>query len=148
MEKRVIIEKIKQRIKEGRFGRLGAQREFGLSEHQARRFVKIAKQEMQFKQEINFEPKEKIMTKGLTTEQLRAKFDNTFIVRNTAEKLEKDIFLSEAEFVQMCNFSNNAGYRNAIDHPQFEKYHGKAGGIRYWSHPDSIKQLKEEAVLK
>lgn len=86
---------------------------------------------------------------GLTSDQLRAKYDNKFIISEKAKTLKKDIFLTESQFKATCNFSGGAGYRDALNDPDFTKYRGKAsGGIVYWGHPDSIDSLKNEGILK
>ena len=84
---------------------------------------------------------------GLTESALRAKHDKVYIVSQIVEKLKKDIFLTDHEFVKMCNFSNLMGYRVILDHPDFSKFKGKAGSSTYWSHPDSIEKMKTEGVL-
>lgn len=91
------------------------------------------------------ETKEK--TIGLTESQLRAKFDTRFIVENKCKELKEGVFLTLAEFIQACGIRPGAGYRGVVDHPDYEKYRGKAGGTTYWSHPASIKKLKDEGVL-
>lgn len=91
------------------------------------------------------ETKEKAI--GLTESQLRAKFDTRFIVENKCKELKEGIFLTLAEFIQVCGIRPGAGYRGVVDHPDYEKYRGKAGGTTYWSHPASIRKLKDEGVL-
>lgn len=84
---------------------------------------------------------------GLSESELRAKFDINFIVQQAAQKLEKGTFLSEAEFIKLCNLRGMSGYRSVIDHPDFKDFRGRAGGQTYWSHPESIQKLKNEGVL-
>ena len=86
-------------------------------------------------------------TAGISEAQLRAKHDLRFIVESKCTELKKGIFMTQAEFVQVCRINPGAGYRGVIEHPEYEKYHGRAGSIIYWSHPDSIKKLKDEGVL-
>ena len=86
-------------------------------------------------------------TIGLSESELRAKFDLNFIVQQAARKLEKGTFLSEAEFIKLCNLRGMSGYRSVIDHPDFKDYRGRAGGQTYWSNPESIQKLKNEGVL-
>lgn len=90
---------------------------------------------------------EETKTIGLSESQLRAKFDTRFIVENKCKELKEGVFLTLAEFIQACGIRPGAGYRGVVDHPDYEKYRGKAGGTTYWSHPASIKKLKDEGVL-
>lgn len=84
---------------------------------------------------------------GISEKDLRAKHDLRFIVKHKCEELKSGVFLTQAEFVQFCKINPGAGYRGVIEHPEYEKFHGKAGGTVYWSHPDSIEKLKNEGVL-
>ena len=91
-------------------------------------------------------PKVEKMKKGITVSELRLKHDNKFIIKTNAKKLEKDMFLTDSEFRTSCNFTG--GYKDAIEHPDFSIYKGKAGSTIYWSHPESISRMKNEGVLK
>ena len=84
---------------------------------------------------------------GISESQLRAKHDLRFIVESKCLELKKGVFMTQAEFVQMCRINPGAGYRGVIEHPEYDKFHGRAGSIIYWSHPESIKKLKDEGVL-
>ena len=84
---------------------------------------------------------------GITEEQLRMKHDVKFQARKAAEALHKGSFITQSEFITQAGIKPSAGYRDIIEHPNFSKYRGKAGGIVYWGHPDSIKQMKDENVL-
>jgi len=148
MEREEILKQIIERKKTERYGRGQIMKDFGLTEGESKNLAKRADQYLVENKIINETPKIEMTVKGITIDQLRERYDNTYIVQKNAEQLKMDIFLTNAEFVQLCNFANNAGYRNAIEHPQFDKYHGKAGSVIYWSHPDSIKKLKDAAVLK
>lgn len=96
---------------------------------------------------VNLHNAEITKSVGLSEAQLRAKFDLRFIVESKCKELKEGNFLTLAEFIQLCGIRPGAGYRGIIDHPDYEKYHGKAGGTSYWSHPASIKKLKDEGVL-
>lgn len=84
---------------------------------------------------------------GISEAQLRAKHDLRFIVESKCTELKKGVFMTQAEFVQSCKINPSAGYRGVIEHPEYDKFHGRASGTIYWSHPDSIKKLKDEGVL-
>lgn len=84
---------------------------------------------------------------GISEAQLRARHDLRFIVERRCLELKSGVYMSLAEFIQFCGIRPGASYRGIVEHPDYDKYHGKAGGIVYWSHPDSIKKLKDEGVL-
>lgn len=84
---------------------------------------------------------------GLSEAQLRAKHDLRFIITTKCNELKTGNYLTEAEFVQFCSIRQGVGYKAMLSHPDYDKYHGKAGGVTYWSHPESIKKLKDEGVL-
>ena len=84
---------------------------------------------------------------GLSEQQLRAKHDMTYIVKQAVAQLKKGVFLTDSEFIQKSGLKASAGYRQVLDHPDFDNYKGRAGGKIYWSHPDSIKKMIEDSVL-
>ncbi len=156
MTEQEIVETMREKLRESEYGRVRAARDFNLSAHDARRLLIIAasgidvpdKQILhkQFKQEEKNESKE-VKTMGITMDELRSKIDNAFIVQKNADKLEKDRFLTQPEFIQTCGFASG-GYKFAIELPKFAKYRGKAGSVIYWGHPESILELKSEGHLK
>ena len=89
-----------------------------------------------------------IMPQGLNESQLRAKHDVKFIISNAAASLKKGIFLSDAEFIKLCNISSQQNFRMGLNDDEFNEYHGKASGVVYWSHPESIEQMKQESILR
>lgn len=90
----------------------------------------------------------KIKTKmGINENELRAKHDVRYQVSKAVETLKPSVYLTDSEFINNAKIKAGAGYRDILSHPDFETYHGKAGSIIYWSHPDSIGKLKEEGVL-
>ena len=85
---------------------------------------------------------------GITEEQLRMKHDVKFQIQNATKKLVKGIFLSQGEFIVEAGIKAGAGYRDILDHPDFAKYTGKAGSTAYWGHPESIKEMRDENILR
>ena len=85
---------------------------------------------------------------GLSEDQLRAKHDVKYQVKQAVKTLTEDVYLSTPEFIQHAKIKLGQGYRAVIDHPDFETYHGRTGSTVYWSHQDSIKKLKSEGVLQ
>jgi hypothetical protein len=84
---------------------------------------------------------------GLTIDQLRAKHDLNFIVSKTARELAKDVFYTEHEFLKLSGVKAGSGFRMALDNPELSRFKGRVQGITYWSHPESIKKMKEDGVL-
>lgn len=91
------------------------------------------------------EPAEKIA--GITEEQFRAKFDLNFIVGKKCKELQKGIYLSMSEFIKLCGITPGSGYRQVLEHPDFDSYRGRIRGEIYWSHPESITKMKTEGIL-
>ena len=85
---------------------------------------------------------------GITTEQLRMKHDVKFQIHSATQKLQKGLFLSQSEFIIEAGIKAGAGYRDILDHPDFASFTGKAGGTAYWGHPESIKEMKADNILR
>lgn len=85
---------------------------------------------------------------GITEAELRAKHDNTFILREKVKTLQKGMFIQDADFINLCQFRSGTGYRQACDHPEFQDYKGSAGGRVYWGCKEDIERLKREGVLR
>lgn len=84
---------------------------------------------------------------ALTEKDIRTKHDAAFKIRKAAEELKGDVFYTEFDFLKLCELPSG-GYRYLIDSGQFDMYRGRAGNITYWSHPDNIKRLKAEGILR
>ena len=95
--------------------------------------------------EVAQRPAEKIA--GITEEQFRAKFDLNFIVGKKCKELQKGIYLSMSEFIKLCGITPGSGYRQVLEHPDFDSYRGRIRGDIYWSHPESISKMKTEGIL-
>ncbi len=85
--------------------------------------------------------------KGLSEADIRAKHDTRFILSQIVKKLEKGLYVTDTDFIKQCDIKNHSGFRQILDDPDFRMYHGKAQGITYWSHPDSISKMKTEGIL-
>lgn len=101
------------------------------------------REEKKDKESFAFKP----LQMGITTEQLRAKHDANYIIMQATKKLEKDVFLTESEFIKISGIRMGSGYRQALDNPDLGKYKGRVQGVIYYSHPDSINKMKEEGIL-
>lgn len=83
---------------------------------------------------------------GLSEEELRAKIDPKFQVRQYLEQLVEGEYVTQADLVNACQL--NSGYKQVLESSEFESFRGKAAGTVYWGHPRSIKQLKDEQLLR
>ena len=89
----------------------------------------------------------KAKTGGLSAEELLLKHSPEHQIAHAAEQLVEGVYVAEAEFIR--NVGISGGYRHIVDREEFSKYRGKASGnVVYWSHPDSIKAMKEQRVLR
>jgi hypothetical protein len=84
--------------------------------------------------------------KGLSESEIRAKHDLKYIFGQAVRKLEKGLYITDADFIRQCDIKGT-GYRSTLDDPEFKRYKGRAGGIVYWSHPESIEKMKNEGIL-
>lgn len=143
-----IIDHIKQKRKEGIYGRMKIKADFPeLTSTKIKKAIYLAEGGTPTTDESLKEPlKTKRVKRGISILELRSKHDNKFILQTKVKRLEEDRFLTDSEFKTSCNL--NTGYKDTIELAEFSKYKGKAGSTIYWSHPDSIKQLKDEGVLK
>jgi len=96
---------------------------------------------------LKFEGETQSKKLGLNEAELRAMYDNTFILKTVVKTLTKDNFIQERDFVLLCKFKGTA-YRSAMQDKQFDPYHGIAGGVTYWGNKEDIQRLKDEGVLR
>lgn len=92
-------------------------------------------------------PEVTIQKVGLTEQELRKKYDLNYKVDAGVNNLQPGVFLTDFEFVKNCGIMYNGGYRIILDSGKYDKYKGRAQKTVYWSHPDSIKKMKDEGVL-
>jgi len=84
---------------------------------------------------------------SLSAEQLLLRHSTEHQIRHAAAELQEGRFIPEPEFIREIGIS--AGYRHIVERDEFEQYRGRAsGGIVYWSHPKSIKEMKAQHVLR
>lgn len=83
---------------------------------------------------------------GMSLSEFRAKHDVDFIVQNVLDSLDPEKVYEKSEVVQLTGL--RAGYPGlsaAIENAS--EYKGRAGGNSFWSHPDTIRQLKKETLM-
>ena len=82
----------------------------------------------------------------LTETELRAKHDNHYKVVKAAQALERGFYIENRDFTAALSLSGTSHSR-WTGNTAFDKYRGKAGGITYWSHPESIAKMKADGVF-
>jgi len=88
-------------------------------------------------------PKTKI---GMSLDEFRDKHDVEHIVAKTLKKLDKNLIYEKGDLIKLSGLSYGTQGLSAILESQ-SAYYGKIGGRVYFSHPDTIKTLKEQAKL-
>lgn len=93
---------------------------------------------------LKLRPKDKKY--GITASELRARHDVDYIILQTLEKLEKNRYYEKDEVRQMTGL--RAGYPGLSAALEAHKdYYGKADGKVYYGHPESINEMKSQAIL-
>ena len=83
---------------------------------------------------------------GITLDEFRRKYDVDYIVEQTMAKLDKNTIYEKGDIYKMTGLSPSySGLSAAIDN--CTDHHGKAGGKVLFSHPETIKTLKENAKM-
>lgn len=83
---------------------------------------------------------------GISLEEFRDKFDVEYIINKTLGKLDANLIYDKNDIVKLSGLSYNAQGLNTILE-SLTAYYGKTGGKIYYSHPDTINMLKEQAKL-
>ena len=86
---------------------------------------------------------------GISLEEFKNKYDPVTQVREAVKKLEKGTLYKRQEFVQKFGIKAVGGYREVLNNDEFEQYRGNVNNeIQYFGHPEDIKRLKDEMLLK
>jgi len=83
---------------------------------------------------------------GMTLNEFRDKHDIEHIVDKTLKKLRPDLIYEKNDIVKLAALNYSAPGLGTVLESKSE-YYGKAGSKIYYSHPDTIKELKEQAKL-
>jgi len=87
-----------------------------------------------------------VLKMGMTLDQFRAKHDVDYIVIEALKTLDKDIIYEKPDLYKKCGkAASTQGLSAALE--SHEEYYGKTGGKPYYSHPDTIAELKEQGKL-
>lgn len=83
---------------------------------------------------------------GMSLDEFRDKHDVEFIIGKTLEKLDRDMIYEKNDLVKMSGLPYGAQGLSTILESK-STYYGKISGKVYYSHPDTIKMLKDQAKL-
>lgn len=82
--------------------------------------------------------------KTLSVEEFREQFDNHYKIQQGIKKLNPGELILHRDFKESLDLQG-APSSEIFDVEEFDPYRGKApGGKVFWSHPDTIKSLKED----
>jgi len=92
-------------------------------------------------------PRETVKPKvGMSLDEFRDKHDVEFIINKTLDKLDPGVIYEKADLVKLSGLPYSApGLTTILDSKT--KYYGKISSKIYYSHPDTIKMLKDQAKL-
>ena len=83
---------------------------------------------------------------GMTLNEFRDKHDIEHIVNKTLKKLSPNLIYEKNDIVKLAGLGHSApGLGTVLE--SMSEYYGKAGSKIYYSHPDTIRELKEQAKL-
>lgn len=83
---------------------------------------------------------------GISLEEFRNKHDVEYIITKTLDKLDKNLVYEKADLIKLSGLPYSAQGLSTILETK-SQYFGKTGGKVYYSHPDTIRALKEQAKL-
>lgn len=83
---------------------------------------------------------------GMTLDQFKSKHDVDFIIEQTLKKLDANIIYEKADIYKLSGLNaSHPGLTAAIE--ARPEYYGKISGRLYFSHPDTIAELKRNAKI-
>ena len=91
----------------------------------------------------------KISKIGMSVKDFREKFDVEYIVDKTLKTLDRSTIYEKSDIYKLTGL--RAGYPGlaaTLEDKKFQDYRGRVGGKDYFSHPDTIKELIETAILQ
>ena len=83
---------------------------------------------------------------GMSLSEFRDKHDVEYILNKTLDKLDNDTIYEKSDLIKMSGLPYSAQGLSSILESK-NTYYGKTGGKIYYSHPDTIRMLKEQAKL-
>ena len=86
---------------------------------------------------------------GMSLNDFRDKFDVEFIVDKTLKALVPDVVYEKQDIYKLTGLrAGFPGLSATLEDKKFEQYRGRIGGRDYFSHPDTIKELINNAILQ
>ena len=80
---------------------------------------------------------------GLQESDLRAKYDNTYKIREGIKTLPKKLFLTDQQMREHCGISPNL-WRSYSENQEFDRFKWRPNSKDiYWARPENIKQISE-----
>ncbi len=103
--------------------------------------------EGQITSEVNPEVKKPAKAKiGMSLHEFREKHDVEYIVQKTLDKLNPTMVYEKNDIIKLTGLGPGyPGLSSTIEDAKM--YYGKVRSILYFSHPDTIAELKEQAKL-
>ena len=83
---------------------------------------------------------------GISLSEFRDKHDVEYIISKTLDQLEKTLVYEKADLIKLSGLPYSAQGLSTILESK-TAYYGKISGKVYYSHPDTIKMLKDDAKL-
>jgi len=85
-----------------------------------------------------------VVKKSLSVEAFREQFDNHYKIQQGVKKLNSGELILHRDFKESLGLQGSPS-SEIFDQEEFDVYRGKApGGKVFWSHPDTIKSLKDD----
>ena len=96
-------------------------------------------------EKLQNQPKKKMeVKKALSVEAFREQFDNHYKIQQGVKKLNAGELILHRDFKETLELQGSPS-SEIFDAEEFDPYRGKApGGKIFWSHPDTIKSLKDD----
>ena len=86
---------------------------------------------------------------GMSVQDFREKFDVEFIVEKTLAALDREVIYEKSDIYKLTGLrAGFPGLAATLEDKKFQEYKGRVGGRDYFSHPDTIKELTETAILQ
>lgn len=87
---------------------------------------------------------------GMTLNEFKAKYDTDFIVNDRLTKvmnsLSRNMIYEKVDIVKMSQLpASYPGFRDTLE--SFKNHQGRANSKTFYSHPDTIAELKQQAKL-
>jgi DNA-directed RNA polymerase subunit M/transcription elongation factor TFIIS len=83
---------------------------------------------------------------GMSIEDFRKKHDVDYIVDTALAKLDRKTIYEKSDVIALTGL--RAGYPGlsaALENAT--EYKGRSGGVTYWAHPETVEELKRQAIM-